>query len=134
MPRTTTLAVKDILLKDYDCINNPSLAGFIESASAVVTRVVECALRKGIIISSSEAELIERWYAAHMYVQSDASYKSRSTLRASGAFNKDWDSYLKVAQTIDPSGCLENAMKNARVRAIWLGKRPSEQIDYVDRD
>ncbi len=134
MARTTTAAVKDILLKDYDTFNEPSLAGFIESASAVVTRVAECATRKGITLSSEELELIERWLTAHFYVQSDATYSSRSTLRASGSFLASQDKYLQVAYTIDNSGCLQNIIENKSPRMIWLGKRPSNQTDYVDRD
>lgn len=134
MARTVSASVVVLLGKDYDTINTPSLTGFIDSASAIIDRVVICAAAKGITFSDVELELLERWVAAHLYVQSDATYKSRRTLRAAGEFNKDWDSYLKAAYGLDPSGCLKSAFTSNRVSAFWMGKVPSNQIPYVDRD
>lgn len=133
MARTTTSAVLEILLKDYDTVNEPDLQGFIDSAAVVVARVQQCAIRKGITLTCEELELLERWLASHLYVQSDATYSARQTLRASGSFNKDKDSYLRAAELIDPSGCLENIINNARLRMVWLGKRPSQKRSVHDR-
>lgn len=134
MARTTSAAVILILGKDYDIVNNPDITGYIDTASAVVTRVIACAARKGITISTTEAELIERWFAAYLYTQMDPGYKSRHTLRSGGEFNRDPNAFLTGAKAVDPSGCLDNAMKNNRVRAFWLGKPVSDQIDYDDRN
>jgi hypothetical protein len=140
MARTTPAAVEEVLIDDYDSINTPSLEGFIETASAIVDRVVECATRKGTTLSTAEKELIERWLSAHLYGMSDQPYKARSTLRASGQFQGETGMYLEatkygqMAVVLDPSGCLNNLGKKNKVRAFWIGKRPSEQTDYEDRD
>lgn len=140
MARTTTAAVKDLLLQDYDSVNEPSLAGFIETASSFIDDVVECATRKGLTLDTTKRELLERWVAAHLYGMSDQPYKGRSTLRASGQFQGETGMYFEatkygqVAVSLDSSGCLNNLGKQNRVRAFWMGKRPSAQTDYVDRD
>lgn len=137
---TTAAAVKDTLQLDYDCISNPSLNTYIQTAAAIIARVVECATRKGITISSTEQELLQRWLTAHLYVMSDQNYKARSTLRASGQFQGDTGMYLeasKYGQTavlLDPSGCLNAIGTRARASIFWGGKRPSEQVDIDDRD
>lgn len=138
--RTTAQRVRDILMLDYDCVRNPSLTGYIATASILVTRALECALRKGYTISEEEAELWERWLAAHAYAMSDQPYRARATLRASGQFQGETKmrleatKYGQMALTLDPSGCLDNLMTKTRVRAFWLGKRPSEQTDAVNRE
>ena len=133
MATTTEAAVILILGKDYDTINTPSVLSYLNAAAAIVARVIECAARKGITLSDEEIAILEGWVAAYLYTQSDATYRSRRTLRAAGEWNKTEDAYLKGAYLVDPSGCLKNAMSNNRVRMIWLGKPPSTQIDYVDR-
>lgn len=140
MARTTATAVKDILLKDYDSINQPGLEPFIETASVIVDRVVTCAAGKDITLTTEEQELIERWLSAHFYGMSDQPYTGRSTLRASGQFQGKTEMYFEatkygqMAVSLDPSGCLDNIGKRQKVRAFWLGKRPSEQVEYRDRD
>lgn len=140
MSRTTAAAVKEILNRDYDSIDEPSLDGYIDTAAALVDQMVICATRKRITISDSLQELIMRWLSAHAYALSDRTYKSRSTLRASGGFDSqtamhlDATTYGQMARDLDPSGCLENMNKSNRVRAFWLGRRPSEQTDVIDRD
>lgn len=137
---TTVAAVKQTLGADYDCISNPSLNTYIDTAAAIVGRVVECAAKKDVTITSSERELIQRWLAAHFYVMSDQNYKGRSTLRASGQFQGDTGMYLeasKYGQTavlVDPSGCLNNIGKQSRAYIFWGGKRPSQQVDIESRD
>lgn len=140
MSRTTESAVIAILGMDYDCVNQPSLTGYIDTASALVDDVVECATRKDLTISSTKLELLERWVAAHAYAMSDQPYKARSTLRASGQFQGETGMYLEatkygqMAATLDTTGCLNALGKRMRVSAFWLGKRPSDQVDIDDRD
>lgn len=136
---TTAAAVKNTLGLDYDCISNPSLQTYIDTAAAIMSRMIDCATRKGITFTVAEKELIQRWLAAHFYVMSDQNYKARSTLRASGQFQGETKMYLeasKYGQTavlIDPSGCLNAIGTRARATIFWGGKRPSEQIDIDDR-
>ena len=131
---------------DYDANpevgSAPSLTPFIDTANVVVTRVAACALRKGITLSAAELELIERWLAALYYCQSDKPYASRSTAGASGSFHGQTGMYLtstlygQTALNIDSSGCLDAIANGPRktATASWLGKAPSEQTDYMDRD
>lgn len=142
MARTNSDAVKAVLAggKDYDLALSPSLSPYIDAAYSLVNRVVVCAAKKNIVISDEDLELIERWLAAHFYAVSDKPYSSRSTLGASGSFqgqtamHLDATLYGQQAKLIDYSGCLENISNKQRVRVGWLGKRPSEQMDYSDRD
>lgn len=139
MSRTTAAAVKETLNRDYDSIDEPSLDTYIDTAAALVSQMVQCATRKGVTIDDELQELIMRWLAAHAYALSDRTYKGRSTLRASGQFDSQTGMHLEattygqMAVNLDPSGCLESIGKRTRVRAFWLGRRPSEQTDVVDR-
>jgi hypothetical protein len=140
MARTNAGAVQKILMKDYDFVEIPTLQPFIESASAVVDRVVTCAINKGLPLTGTETELIERWLAAHFYAVSDKPYSSRSTDKASANFAGQTGMYLEFTQygqqavTLDWSGCLAALTKRNRASMDWLGKAPSAQIDYTDRD
>lgn len=146
MARTTSSDVIGILLEDYDSENLPSLTPFIESASVIVDRVATCATARNKTLTTTELELIERWLAAHMYAMSDQPYTSRKTENAEGGFQGKTSMYLEAtkygqnAVNIDYSGCLAtmgtpNAVVNKSVAsAFWMGKAPSSQIDYVDRD
>lgn len=138
--RTRESDVQDILGGNYDSAKSPSLKGFIASASVIVDNVTTCATRKGITVDSNTSELIERWLAAHMYMMSDKAYQSRSTRGASGVFQGqtgmrlESTDYGQTAMVLDPSGCLENINKRQIARADWLGKPPSEQIPYDQRN
>ena len=140
MSRTTSQAVKSVLLGDYD--GESSLVSFIDTASVVVTRVNTCAVAKGVTLSTAELELIERWLAAHFYACSDQPYSVAETDKARGRFQGQTGMFLtgtkygQTAMRLDPSGCLEAIGNRTRAKATvnWLGFPPSEQTDYVDRD
>lgn len=137
MARTTVGAIKELLDLNYDTVNNPSLNPYLLMASAFVDRVVECAVSKGITLSTTEKELIERAMGAHFYTKTDPVYQSRSTLSASGSFvrnPKEPEPYKDLAISLDPSGCVAALLNRNTTYAAWLGKRPSEQTDYDDRD
>lgn len=141
MSRTTTTDVKSVLMEDYDTIDNPSLTPFIDTASAFVDQVVVCATRKGITLDDTLLELIERWLAAHCYSMSDQPYSSRSNLRASGSFQGQTGKYFEAtkygqtAVSLDHSGCLAALGEERKVaRGRWLGRPPSEQTPYDQRD
>ena len=134
MSRTRATQVEEILGRNY--IPGVDLTPYIDVASAIVTRVNTCAVAKGYTLTSSELELIERWYAAWVYTDMDPLYRSKSTGGASGSFDTDpkQKRYLRQAIALDPSGCLAGIVAGHNAGAIWLGKTPSERIDYTQRD
>lgn len=138
--RTTPGKVEEILLGDYD--GTSALTAQILGASKIVDRMVTCAAEDDVSFDAEELELIERYVAAYRYTLSDPLYTSRSTSKASGSFQGEQDAagkpinrYLKAALDLDPSGCLrELLMPGPRAGGYWLGKAPSEQTDYDQRD
>lgn len=134
MARTTPAKVEGVLNRDYDYKNRPSLIPYIDSANVVVSRLITSASANGVSIGSTTAELIERWLAAHYYTRSDATHTSRSNLAASASFARKGDEYKQTAVELDPSGLLAGILSGLlKVDIFWLGKPPSEQIDYIDR-
>ena len=142
MARTTAAAVQAVLApgKDYDTEDEPSLDPFIDTATAIVDRVEDCAVAKDRTLTDAELELIERWLAAHLYAMSDQTYASKSTAGASASFHGQTGMHLEAtkygqtALTVDYSGCLSAISKRQVARLVWLGKPPSEQLPYTDRD
>ena len=103
----------------------------------IVDRVVTCATARGFTHTIAELELIERWLAAHLYTKNDPILQSKSTQGASGQFVQGEDPperYKAGALMVDSSGCLKTILAGNRAKAVWLGKKKSAQIDYVDRD
>ena len=127
--RTSSNAVQGVLADNYDGCTN--LTPFIATANAVMRRVVICSSARGFTLTVTEQEMMERWLAAYYYTIADPLYKSRSTNGASGSFFDR--SYLEAAYAIDPSGCLKGIIEGKRASMVWLGKNPSEQIDYSIR-
>lgn len=137
MARTTPSQVQGVLADNYDAEAGTDLTPFVDAASAVVGRVATCATRKGITLSSTELELIERWLAAHFYTKADPVYQSRATAGASGSFvrnPREPEPYRDVAISMDYSGCLKAILDRQVAWVSWLGKPPSEQTDYESRD
>lgn len=138
MARTSAALVKELLQRDYDLRNNPPLTVHINSASMIVDRMVVCATNKGFTYTDDELEMIERWVAGYRYTHTNPVYNSKSTDgRSAGFLRQDSQNpYKKGAEELDPSGCLIAllALKRARIGMTWLGKRPSEAIDYPERD
>jgi hypothetical protein len=140
MARTTPDAVKAVLGYDYDTANSPSLVPYIDAAAAVVTRVVNCATLKETPLTADEAELVERWVAAHFYQQSDQGYTSRSTGGASGSFQGQTGMYFEStkygqsAVMLDPSGCLTSIAARRSAGGYWLGTTEPNQRTYRERN
>lgn len=142
MARTNSASVIGILIsgKQYDAKTAPSLTPFIDTAASIVDDVVACAAKKEIVLTSTKLELIERWLAAHAYAHADQLYSSSSAGGASGSFQGQTGMHLEstqygqMAMNLDSSGCLRAINKGARAGVTWLGKPPSSQIPYVDRD
>lgn len=141
MPRTTAQLVQGLLIADYDTKNNPDLTPFINTASIMVDTVVLQGASKGIVLSGTESEMIERWLAAHYYAVNDKPYQSKSTEGASASFVGQTAMYLEAtlygqtAMRLDRSGVLNNIGGKQRNVAggFWLGKPPSSQIPYDQR-
>ena len=142
MARTTEALVKAVLRLgsqggDYDDANNPSLTRYIAAANLLTTRVATCATNRGVTLSDDELTEIETWLGAHYYTKADRVYQSKSTNGASASFvldPKNPEPYKAVALEIDISGCLAALLAGNRARLKWVGKVPSEQTAYEDRD
>lgn len=138
MARTDSDTVKEVLIRDYDLRNTPSLTPFIDSASAIVDRMVTCAAEKGFTFTDAELIMIETWVAAYRYTHNNPVYSSKSTDGRSASFLREDNAnpYKRGALELDPSGCLATLLRPDKKRAgfTWLGKRPSEAIPYTDRE
>jgi hypothetical protein len=142
--RTAASLVKAILGDDYgpDSSGNlPDLTPRIVTANIMVNLLVDAAAAKGLSIADSgtdsQAEVIERYLAAHYYTKSDPTYSSRSTGGASGSFIRDSqepEPYKNVALDLDHTGCLNALLKRQRASLEWLGKPRSDQVPYSQRD
>jgi hypothetical protein len=146
--RTTSLLVKKKLDAGNDYRISKDLQPYIDAAVVLTDAVASCAADKGYTWPSGEGftlELIERALACWSYKNSDQQYASKSTGGASGSFKGQAGMYLtsnhygQEALTLDTSGCLITLVpgpdgKRPRASARWLGRRPSEQTAYRDRD
>lgn len=133
--RTTSPDVQGILGDHYD--GTTDLSPFITTASSLVDRLAT--LDTDSILSTAQKELIERWLAAHFYVQADPILASKSTGKSSGVFEGqtamalDNSRYGQMAKVLDVTGRLGN-LSRPKARMQWLGKARSDQIAYEDRD
>lgn len=110
-----------------------SVSRFILIASRIVDRVETCGIEKEEPYTAGELLDMETLVAAHLYTVRDQRYTSKSTLRASGSF--EVLSYLDQAKLLDHAGCLEQILTGRpSARMVWLGRPPSAQTDYADRD
>lgn len=137
--RTTQTDVEGVLGNDYD--GSRDLTPFIKSANVMVDRVVTCATAKGITLTTEEKFQIETWLAAHLYACSDRTLDQKNTADSGGKFSGTTGMRLEAtlygqhAMVLDYSGCLEAIFqKRNRVSGMWLGRPPSEQTDYDERD
>ena len=139
MARTTESAVQGVLMSDWDGSTDLDTP-FIAAANLFVTRVRACASAKGITLSTDELEMIERYIAAHLYVMSDQNHASRTvngvseTYQGQTGMRLEASKYGQTAMMLDPSGCAAGIGKGQRASMTWLGKAPSSQVDYIDRD
>lgn len=135
MSRTTSSSVQGVLGQDYD--GTTSLTPYIDSATIIVDRVSSCSTAKGITLSATELEMIERWLSAHFYTKMDPTYQSKSNAGASGGFVRNPECpepYKDAAISLDYSGCLKAILSRSFAGGFWAGKPASQQIPYQDRD
>ena len=139
MPRTSSQAVKGILMRDYDKVNNPSLTPFIETANSVTSRVNNLASSNGYSLTDTELELIERCLSAHLYVMSDQTYAEKRTGDAEAVYKGmsgmglEASNYGQQALIIDTTGSLAALSKGYKAKGFWLGLNPTSQTDYYLR-
>jgi hypothetical protein len=134
--RTTPDKVEAII-RDVD--EDIDLRPFITVANTLVDKVA-AADTDGEHGSSDLAE-IERWLAAHFYESKDNELQEEKTEEASGkrvgeyGMGLERTSYGQNALMLDTTGFLRKINKGVRrLKPQWLGKVPSNQTDYVDRD
>lgn len=139
MPRTTATLVATVLGDNYVDGFSPDLQAFIDTATLIVTRVLTCAAAKGYTITTDEAEMIERYLAAHYFGHADQFITSKSTNGASGSFQGqtgmgiESSLYGQTAIQLDPSGCLNALTKRQTASATWLGRPSNAQSSAFDR-
>lgn len=138
MARTTSKLVQGILGRNYQ--KGVSLTSFIDSASSLIDDVEACANEDETVLSAAKLAILEMWVAAHCYCMMDPIYQSKNTDGAGATFQGQAGMglqstrYGQMALSLDPSGCLAAIGMNQSAGGFWMGKRPSEQTDYVDRD
>lgn len=134
MARTTPTLVQALLGGDYGPLSDgslPDLNQYITGASLFVDRVVTCAQKKGIPLTSDETEYVERCIAAHFYQSSDPAYKQKATSSASGGFfGQDGKliqatRYGQLAIMADTSGCVNALGMRQNAGAFWGGSSPA---------
>jgi hypothetical protein len=74
--RTTPAAVKAVLARDYDSVDEPSLTPYLDAASLLVGDLEDAA---STAPAAARLELVERWLAAHYYALSDQPYSDEWT-------------------------------------------------------
>ena len=130
--------VRDVV--DIDSTIN--LLPFLRAANRLVDFVVT--KDTSSLLSAGLLRDIETYLAAHFAVHNrDHQYNSKSTGGASGSFTGQFAMRLEgtspgqTAMLLDVTGTLTALSQQGgypTVGVSWLGKRPSEQTNYVDRD
>lgn len=136
--RTSEPKVQGILGDNWD--GSTSVRPFIDTATVLTDEVSTCAAARGVTLSSALLERTECLLAAHFYAHADQLFTEKKTERSSAIFQGRTDKGLESTQygqsaiTLDTSGCLAMFSKGQQPTVAWLGKPPSEQIAYKDRD
>ena len=133
--RTSDEQVRAVIETDPDI----GIEAFIRPATAL-TDYVESE-DSDSVLGSALLTQIETFLAAHFYARRDPQYRSKITGRAEAQFqgksgmrldSTDWG---QDAIVLDVTGCLASLNTGRRAASIdWLGKAPSDQILYEDRD
>lgn len=134
--RSSTEEIKAII-RDYDL--DIDMNPFIRMANVLTDRVGE--KDTGSLLNSAELAEIERWLAAHFYETRDHELATEVTEKSEGKYTGEFGKGLERtragqnAMLFDETGYLRR-ISNGVVTAklTWLGKPPSTQTNYVDRD
>lgn len=144
--RTTVADVEAILISNKQYDGSTSLQPFLDTAVPLVDWLVT--KDTDSLLSAAMLERIEAYLSAHFYGHADQFVQSKSTGRATGAFQGQTAMVLmatyygQTACLLDVTGNLAARSKDAEqgkptdygVGVTWLGRPPSTQTDYVDRD
>lgn len=120
-----------------DTDENISIAPFIDGATALTDYV--SAQDSGSVLNAALLKEIERNLAAHFYALKDPQYLEKKTGDASAVFQGETGKGLEytpwgqTAKDLDVSGTLAT-LGQKTVGMSWLGKPPSEQTAYENRD
>ena len=129
-----TIRTSDNLVRDKvpDIPAAKNLTGAIRTASVLVDTLA--AQDSDSLLSDDLLKEIETLLAAHYYTLGDPLYRRRSTLEASGEFFLH--DYWEEAARLDQTGFLKKLSEKRKPKAgaHWLGRLPSNQTDYLDRD
>lgn len=139
----TTRASEEDVRNLIDSDSTIKVSIFIRTASILVDKI-DSNDSDGEL-SANDLMLIETWLAAHFYAIRDQQYSSKKTGDASGVFQGQTGMALdstfwgQQAMTLDTTGYLsrvnQNSQKGKQIVGVnWLGKPPSSQTDYEDRD
>ncbi len=133
--RTSSDAVRAVVDSDSDI----DITAFIRTANALTDHVES--KDTGNLLSEALLIEIETWLAAHFYALRDLQFISKSTEGASASFQGQTGMRLEstfqgqTALTLDHTGILASLNRGKHnIGVQWLGKPPSTQLDYVDRD
>ncbi len=137
MARTTAKGVRDVLGRNYDSVNSPTLNPMIDVANLIISKLRTLAADQSVTYTTAELEMMERYVAAQRYCDQDPLYTSRSTLSASGSFQKldnEVGDFAKTACSLDQTGILKALLLSNVAGGAWVGKTETEQLSYDDRN
>jgi len=127
--------VRDII----DADSQHSLVPFIDTANAVTDRVL--AQDSESVLSVAILKQIELYLSAHYYEHLNPLALESKTADATDIFQGQFGMGLKstkygqTAVELDETGFLSSLNRGrAKASMSWLGKAPSDQIDYSQRD
>jgi len=140
MARTNETEVRELIEVSSDL----NLTAFITAANGLTSQLASA--DSDGELSTTELRMIEAYLAAHFASHRDQQYQSKSTGKANATFQGKTDMYLEsslwgqTAMMLDTTGWLAKRNKEnkeggkRKLSVTWLGKPPSTQDDYEDRD
>lgn len=142
--RTSVDLIKELLGRNYD--RKSPLTGYLKSANVLTNNLVARASARGqpsdieLINDVATLERIECLLACHYYQRHDPGFQAKQTGRSGATFQGQTGQrfsatpYGQDACAMDYTGILSSMEKGGKVTLTWLGKPPSSQIPYVDRN
>ena len=126
--------LRDIVRTESDV----SVGPFIDTANTLTDYV--SSQDSDSVLTAALLKQIELYLAAHFYSHRDQLFSEKKSMDASAVFQGETamglrsTQYGQAAVDLDVSGTLAKLGKGKKLAVTWLGKPPSEQTDYVDRD
>ena len=139
MSRTTEGKVEKVIDTSGAAKQPVGLDKHIETASVLVDYIESN--DSGSVLTTGLKIEIETYLAAHFYALQDPQYQSEKAGGAGGTYQGQTGKGLELtwwgqqAILLDVSGQLSNIQAGNPVASlVWLGKPPSTQIPYSNRD